>query len=272
MSANPSSLVNKNVSAMPYHQQLIWGREVFVNLFRQQIKIRYQRSFFGFFWSLLHPIFTLAIYSFVFSVVLRIQMDNYVIYLLTSLMPFSFFMASVSAGTECLVVNASYYTRHYVPKMIFPLVSVSIALFDFVLGYTVLLCAGLFLGFSFSVSQVIVPASLVLLTAFTVGCTLTVSILGVYFADTRHITGILMQILLYGSPVLYPITMVPPQYVDLAKLNPLYFFVSNFNGPLYFHTWPSVGHLLISAALALGMLVIGIAVFRKYERDVVFVV
>ncbi len=212
----------------------------------------------------------MVIYAAVFSMVFRIQMDNYVIYLLTSMLPFNFFRMAMEHSTNSLFEAETYFTRHYLPKMVFPLVAVSIALFDFVASYAVLLGLGAFFGFRPNITQLVLPFSLFVFLVFTLGCSLIASILGAYFADTRQAVVYLMQALFFATPVLYPTTMVPDKMKYLLALNPLTYFVSNFNMPLYYHQAIPAYQALASVILAFGFLIIGLVVFRKYEVDLVF--
>jgi len=166
---------------MPYALQLVWGRHLLYNLFLQQIKIRYQRSVLGFLWSLFNPAVTMVMYNFVITIVFRVKMESYVIYLMASMLPYAFISSALTNATGSLIDNQTYYKSHYVPKMIFPLASVSVALFDFLAASIVLFTIGFLFGFRLSVHQLFVPVSLLLIIVFVTGCSLLVSILGAYF-------------------------------------------------------------------------------------------
>jgi ABC-type polysaccharide/polyol phosphate export permease len=259
-----------SLNEMPYWRQLLWARHVYWTLLVKHIAQRYHNTVLGFFWTLLGPLLSIMIYVAVFSLVFRIQMENYPIYLLTSMLPFNFFKTAIESSANSLYESETYFTRHYLPKMVFPMVAVSIALFDFVTSYSVLLCLGAFIGFRPSYVQLIVPFSLVVLILFTLGCSFIASILGAYFADTRQAVVYVMQALLFVTPVLYPTSMAPDSMKSLLALNPLTYFVSNFNLPLYYHqAIPPMG-VMVSILLAFGSLIVGLAVFRKYEVDLVF--
>lgn len=259
-----------NVNSLSYVKQLAWGRHIYYNFFMKQIKTRYQRSFLGFFWSLLNPALYMAIYNFVFSIIFRVQMEAFVIYLVASMLPFTLFSTSLITSSESLTANEYFLKRHYLPKMIFPFVCVTVALFDFLAAYLVLLGLGFFFGFSLGPAQLIVPLSIVILVAFTVGCSLICSVLGAHFADTKHILTVLTQFWFFATPIVYPESMVPEQYQFLIHFNPLYYLIGNFTMPLYYHTLPDLEHFVGSALGAVLMLGIGIYVFRKHEAHVIF--
>ena len=248
----------------------MWARHVYWTLLVKHITQRYHNTVLGFFWTLLGPLLNIMIYVAVFSAVFRIQMENYPIYLLASMLPFNFFKTAVENSTNSLFEAETYFTRHYLPKMVFPMVAVSIALFDFVTSYTVLLGLGALIGFHPSYIQLILPFSLLILILFTLGCSFIASILGAYFADTRQAVVYLMQALLFVTPVLYPTSMAPENMKFLLALNPLTYFVSNFNLPLYYHQAIPPYGAIASILLAFGFLIVGLAVFRKYEVNLVF--
>ena len=260
-----------DVQEMSQVRQLLWARPVFWNLFSRAVRGRYHHTMLGFLWCLLNPTFNLLIYSFAFTVVFQIQLESYGVHLLAGLLPFLFFRGSVASAADNLISNAQFYKKQYMPKLIFPIVGLCANLLDFLVAYAVLLTLGYFvLGFRPAVEQLFIPVSLLLLVAFTLGCALIMSIAATYYADLQHIFNVLMQATFYATPVLWTMSMVPPQLQRLIKLNPLYYFVMNFTLPLYFHQTPDTTQILISAILAIVALVVGLAVFFRYQADVVF--
>ncbi|MCA1960970.1 MAG: ABC transporter permease [Desulfomonile sp.] len=260
-----------NVQDMSQVQQLLWARPVFWNLFTKTVRVRYRRTMLGFFWSLINPTLNLIIYSFVFTLVFQVRMENYVVHLMAGLLPFHFFRNTVSMAADTLVSGARFFKKQFLPKMIFPIVGLCGNLVDFLLAYAVLLTVGnTFLGFKLAPAQLFLPISLLLIVAFTLGCALIMSIAGTYFADLQHIFNVVIQTVLYGTPVLYSMDMVPEKLQPYLKLNPMYYFITNFTLPLYYHQVPDLTQILVSTVLAVGALVAGIALFLKYESEVIF--
>lgn len=259
-----------NVNEMPYMLQLLWARHVLYCLVETQIKTRYQRSVLGFFWSLLNPIFTMLIYYFLLSIVFRVQMESYTIFMFSGVLPFTFFSTAVSTSTTSLVTGEGYYKSYYIPKMVFPLASVAVSLFDFAAAFAVLIGLGVFFGFRPSAALVILPLSLLFMVIFTMGCSLLASLMGAYFVDFRHMIAVAMQFLFFATPIVYPLDMVPGSLKMILGLNPLYYLVSNFNLPIYYHSFPSASLLTVSLLVSCGAVVLGAALFRKYEGGLVF--
>jgi len=265
-----ASFGGRNVNSLPYLGQVLWFRHAFANLVIDQMKMRYHRSVLGFLWSVLNPLFMMLIYNFVFSIVFRVQMENYLIYLLSSLLPFQFLAASLSNSTTTLVAASDVYRSHFIPKAIFPLATVTVALIDFVSAMLVLICVGYFFGLSAHISQLILPLSVLFAAMFAVGCGLGLSVLGLYFRDLPHLTGLIIQLALFGSAILFPVDMVPEHLRVFLYINPFYYLVKNFNMPLYYHSVPSWATLGISSVISLTALLVGVILFKKYESQVVF--
>lgn len=260
-----------NISNQPYLRRLWWARFVFARLFARDLSLRYRGSVLGFLWSLLNPALHIAVLTVVFSHVIRTGMEHYVIYLMSSLLPYQFFSAAVTRSADCLVMNENYFKRLALPIMLFPLLSVAASLFDFVLAFFVLFAIGFFLGFTLGLAQLIIPLSVLVLIAFTAGCVLIISVITMYFRDMRHIIAVFLNILYFATPILYPITIFPERLQFWFKLNPLYYMVSIFNQPLYHHAAPW-GTLAVAAGLAALFLAAGIWFFRAREHEIVFIV
>lgn len=260
-----------NVQDLPHLQQLLWARPVLWNLFVKSVKVRYRRTVLGFLWSLLNPALNLLIYGFVFTLVFRVGMENYVVHLVAGLLPFSFFRNTVGSASETLVSSARFFKKQYLPKIIFPIVKLSSNLVDFLLAYAVLLTgAFFFLGFSPSNAMWFLPVSLILVVMFTLGCTLIMSIAGTYFGDLKHIFDVVMQATFYATPVLYSMQMVPEGLRPFLQLNPLCYFITNFTLPLYFHQVPDTSQIIISTLLAAAALAAGLGLFYRYQAEVIF--
>lgn len=213
----------------------------------------------------------MLVYAFVFSVVFRFQMESYMVYLVSSLLPYQFLTSCLTGATTSLVANSNIYKSHYVPKAIFPGIVVATALFDFLMAYGVLLTIGYFFGFRLSTTQLILPISCGIIVLFAMGCAMITAILGVYFKDMQYIVGVVMQIAFFLTPIVYPPTALDAKYRALFIFNPFYHLIRNFNLPLYYHEFPSFLSLGGSAFLAAVVFIFGAALFMKYESRVVFV-
>lgn len=260
----------RNPAQMPHIRQLFWARHVMYNLASTELKAKYQHSILGFFWSLTNPLLTMAVYVFVFSEIFKVDMPFFAIYLLSGMLAYQFFSAAVSTSTMSLVSSENFYKNYYVPKTVFPLVSVGVALFEFCSSLIVLLVLCLVLGPGLKLSILVLPFSIIVIVMFTVGCSFISAILGSYFRDFRHIIGVALQLWFFATPILYPLKMIPEHLERVMILNPLYYFVSDFHYSIYYGACPPIHVLTASTVISFVILLVGWAIFMKYEARLVF--
>lgn len=259
-----------NAAQMSHIGQLFWARHVMCYLTVTQLKAKYQHSILGFFWSLTNPLLTMAVYVFVFSEIFKVDMEFFAIYLLSGMLTYQFFSGSVLTSTMSLVSSENYYKNYYVPKTVFPLVSVAVAGFEFCSSLLVLLGLCWILGPGPKISVLFVPISIILIIMFTVGCSFISAILGSYFRDFRHIVGVGLQLWFFATPIVYPVSMIPESLRGIIILNPLYYFISDFNFPIYYGACPPIDVFAVSVVLSFVTLLFGWLIFMKYEGRLVF--
>jgi ABC-type polysaccharide/polyol phosphate export permease len=258
------------VHELPYLKQLLWARHVFINLLYLELTLRYQRSFLGFLWSALEPLITMCIYWAVFTTIFRVDMNAYIIYLISALFPFMFASNAIQASTSSLLNAELYCTRHYIPKITFPLVCVAVALFDFFCGYLVLFTIGHFAGFNFGAVQLMLPFSFIILIVFTIGAASISAVLGAYFDDARTIIKFMMQVLFFITPILYSPAMIPESVKIIVQLNPFSYLVDNFTLPLYYHQVVPLEELALTVTIALATFGAGVLLLKKAESSLMF--
>jgi len=249
------------------------SRDLLANLTLRELRSKYKRSALGWAWSLVNPLATLAVYSLVFGLILRVQAPrgnpsgthNFALYLSCALLPWNFLANSLGTGVMAIVGNAGIVKKVWFPRELLPI--------SVVLSWTVslliemALLATAFLAFGNMVLPWIpmVLAVIVLQTAFCTGLAMLAAAANVYFRDVQHILGILLQVWFYLTPVVYSVNLVQSHGQKLFffyRLNPLYHFVAAYRALLYDLRAPSAatwGAMIISAlaSLALGSLVFG---------------
>jgi ABC-2 type transport system permease protein len=213
-------------------RELVGVREILANLVRKEVKVKYTSSILGALWSLLNPILYLAVFSLVFALVLKNQIPNFPVYLLSGILGWNFFAASMGLASRSVVDNANLVTKVYFPREILPFASVGAASVDFGLQFVVLLVFMAIIRYPFlGPNLLLLPLSLLALCAFTVAMALWVAALNVRYRDTQH--------LLWLTPVVYPSGFVYTQLKDhpfLWKLflaNPMAVIVMGFQRALY---------------------------------------
>lgn len=199
-----------------------------------RIGVRYKQTSLGFAWALLQPVMMMVIFTAVFSVLARMPSDGtpYALFAFTALLPWSFFNTAVTGGTNSLVSHTHLITKVYFPREILPITYVVAALFDFAIGGLVL--AGLMAWYGVPVTAHalnLVPLVL-LLAAWTLSVALVLAAVQVRFRDIGVALPVLMQILMFASPIIYPLSVVPAAWRDWYVLNPLAGIVSSFRDVL----------------------------------------
>ncbi|MGV8911277.1 MAG: ABC transporter permease [Rhodoglobus sp.] len=277
---------------MRYFRELLSSRELLSNLTLREIRGKYKRTVFGQLWSLANPLALMLIYTFVFSLIFRIQPDvgdpsglnNFALWLLCGLLPFTFLSTVINMGVGSLVANAGLIQKVSFNRIVLPLSLVGSAGYNWLFEMAVLVIAlSIAVGVMGGVMLQWVPLVLVamlLLAIFAAGLALMLAIANVYFRDTQWFVSILLQMWMYLSPVIYPSSMVsdvstqlgglfgtPLHLADVYYLNPMVHFLDLFRNLLYDNRWPDVATWLICLAWALGVFVIGVAVFRRNERN-----
>lgn len=241
-------------------------REVLMNFAIQDLKVRYKRSFFGFLWSLLNPILTMTVTSIVFSAIMRFELNNFVIFLFSGLLPWSFISISIDSSTNSLINAEGFIKKVYLPKMIFPISLVLANFINMVLSMIALFIILIFIGAKVTLTLFYLPISLLLLFFFVCGLSMILSVAAVYFRDVRHLIGVITGALFYLTPILYPLDYIPDKYAKFIEWNPFYYFIQLFRFPIYQGDIPYVSTLFICLGLTIGTFSIGYYVLVKKEK------
>ena len=262
------------------------SQDLLVNLTLREVRGKYKRTVFGQLWSLANPIAQMATYSVIFALVLRQTpdpgtpsgLDVFALWLAAGLIPWLFFGNVVTTGMASLVSNANLIQKVYFPRETLVIANTASWLLTFAIEMLVVVAA--ILGYQLiddgtgalrHSPLVYLPVTIllmVLLTAFGLGIAFMLSVANVYFRDTQHFIGILMQVWFYATPIVYPLKLVSDSHPDLAfvlRLNPLERFVEAFRNTLYDGRLPSLGTSLFLVVVSALVLAAGYALFKRYE-------
>jgi lipopolysaccharide transport system permease protein len=207
----------------------LWKNRLLVSqMSKREISARYKESMLGFLWSILNPVLMLAVYTFVFGVVFKAKWSQEVVdhaqfalVLFCGLIVFTLFSECV-LRSPTLILNNSVYVK----KVVFPLetlafVSLGTALFNFAISLVVLLGFALALEFPLHPTLALLPVVLLPLLLLILGLSWLLSSLGVFLRDINQIIGVLMSVLLFMSPIFFPLSAVPEKFHAVLELNPL---------------------------------------------------
>ncbi len=259
-----SSIINEIIETFKF-------RFVVFNFVQSTLKLRYQKTLLGFFWSILGPMLHYLVVGIVFSYTMRNGIANYAAYMFTGALYFNVISGVTSRSPIIFISNEHFIKKIYIPKMVFILDTVLVEIVNFLLGFLALLCLGLALNkVNLSIHYSIIPLAILLVIMLTTGIASIISVAGVYFRDLTHIIPVLLQATFFLTPILYQIEVMPPKFQLLIRLNPLTYFIEIFRLPIVFNQWPQFDYILICSIISLLVFTFGLIVMKKFENRIVF--
>jgi lipopolysaccharide transport system permease protein len=247
-------------------------RDLLAQLVRKEIKLRYKRSVLGVFWSLLHPLLMMAIFTLVFSRFPRLSGTPvpYYVFFMTGYLPWVFFATTISNSHTSILVNASLVKQVYFPRQLLPLASCLSNLMHFGIAFGMWLIFVAFTYARLSPALLLLPVALAVQFTLLIGVALALSSMNVFFRDVGQILEVLITFLFYLTPVFYTFAIFPPKdawIVQALSLNPMAQLVMLYRGALFpgFEVTPFM--VLYPAAFAAAVLAIGHLIFLRASRD-----
>jgi ABC-2 type transport system permease protein len=238
----------------------------------KELKVRYKRSVLGFLWALLNPALMMLVMTLVFSTILQFPIEHYAIFLLSVLLPWTFFAQSMSYAVDAIVGNGDLIKKVRVPKLVFPVAAVLSNIINLLLSLIPLAILVPAMRHPFYWTWLYLPVPMFALIIFTLGMTFFFAALNVYYRDFAHIVQVLLSAWFYVTPIIYSLDLLPANRRWLFKFNPMLYVINGFRLAVYYGQLPRWQSIAASFACAFGALLLGFAVFRKYQDDFVFYV
>lgn len=252
------------------YRELLRFRAVVGNMVAQELRVRYQRSVLGFFWTLLNPILMMITLTVVFSQLLGRGAANYAVHLFAGMVPWMLFSQTISECAFCVIVNEVLIRKIYLPKLIFPLVRLLVNLTTFGLSMVAMFLMLVPLGARFSWAMLLLPVVTALFAAFTLGLGLMIATANTFFRDCSHLVGVALQAWYFVTPILYELDRMPPEVRWRFWLNPAFPFIRLFQGIIQDGRWPDLGTFGLAVGIAATALGVGYAAFKSYEDQLIF--
>lgn len=248
-------------------------RDLVLALVKRDVVGRYRGSFMGIFWSFFHPVFMLAVYTFVFGIVFRARWTTeghsnaeFALVLFTGLIVFNLFSECVNRAPSLIVSNVSYVKKVVFPLEVLPLVAIGSALFHTFVSFIVWLAFFVVLSGAPHGTVLLLPLVLFPVALFALGVSWGLASLGVYLRDVTQVVGILTTALLFLSPIFYPISALPEEFRHLLALNPLTHSIELTRDALLWGKLPNWLVLAMQGASSLVVAWFGFAWFQKTRR------
>jgi ABC-2 type transport system permease protein len=236
---------------------------LFRSLLARNIKTRYRGSVLGIFWTLLNPAVLMLIYTVVFSLIIRIPIQPYALFLLAGLVPWTAFSQSLLTASVSILGNAALVKKVYFRLELLPIAEVMTA------GVNLLISLGLVLvGIGVyrqgvDLVWLVLPLLVVMQLLFTAGLGLILSALTCYFRDLEYLLNLGLLVLFYGTPILFPLSLVPHKLAPIVQANPMSWLVESYQAVLFYQKWPSSGPLIGFAAVTVFTLGLAVLVFSR---------
>jgi len=243
-------------------------REMIVSLVKKDLRGRYKGSVLGFLWTFVNPFLQLMVYTMVFSVIMRMNIDKYYIHLFVALIPWIFFSSSLTGSATSILAQKDMVKKIYFPRMIIPISFVTTCFVNMLCCFVVVFLVVIFSGIGINPT-----AALCLIPVMAVeyllclGIALLASSITVYFRDLEHILGIITMGLQFLTPVMYPSSMVPERMMPLFMMNPMTPVIEAYRDILYYTKVPDLSTLVHAFSLGILVFIIGFVVFQKLQKN-----
>lgn len=248
-------------------RELIQYREMIANLIRKDLRGRYKGSVFGFLWTFINPLLQLAVYTMVFSIILRAGIEKYYLFLFVALIPWIFFSTCLSAGCAAVLNDKNLVTKIYFPREVLPISFVTSNFINMIYSFAVVLAVVILMGDHVNLlAWMYLPIVMVIEYLLALGCTLITSSVTVFFRDLQYILGIIAMAWQFLTPVMYSVDMVPDRLMPLFLMNPMTSIIVAYRDILYYGQIPAVGTLVLPLVISMIVLVMGELLFHRIQR------
>ena len=267
--AAPVTVIRPPKGWIPVNLRELWAyRELLYFFTWRDIKVRYKQTLFGFAWAIIQPLFMMIIFSLFFGALAKVPSEGipYPLFSYAAVLPWTLFSEGLSRSSNSLVQDANLLQKVYFPRLLMPLSGVLSPVVDFAIAFVVLIALMLYFGYYPSVMMLLILPFLLLELMLATGIGMWLSAINVEYRDVRYAIPFLIQLGLFASPVVYPVTFVPERFQVLyGLLNPMAGIIEGFRWAIL-GTKPPSYLLIASVAIIIVILISGAFYFRRRER------
>lgn len=243
-------------------------RDMISSLVRRELRGKYKGSVLGFLWTYLNPLCQVVIYSAVFSVVFKVQIEKFYLYLIIGMMPWTFFSTTVQGGANCIRAQSEMVKKIYFPREVLPISFATSSFVNMLLSFIITFLAIAIANWGFYLTAIpYLPLIMIIEYVLSLGLLLIVSAVTVYFRDLEHIMSVLMMAWIYVTPIMYDVSYIPEELKGVFFANPMTPIICAYHDILYYKKLPDVNYIIQSGIVAFVTLIIGFVVFAKLDRS-----
>ena len=247
-------------------KELVAYRDLFRFLIWRQIKVRYAQSSIGIGWAVIQPLFSMIMFTIIFGRLAKVESNGapYALFSMAALLPWTYFSNAITDGVASLVSEANMLSKIYFPRLLLPLSAVTAKLVDFGIAAGLMAILMLIYGQAPPWQIIFLPMAIVLMVVTASGVSVWLTALAVQYRDVKHAMGFMVQLGMYASPVVYPVSLIPSEYRLAYAINPMVGVIETFRSTIL-GTQPIPWDLLIDWSGQCGDFAVltGLTFFRK---------
>ena len=242
-------------------------RDLLYFLTWRDISVRYRQTLLGIVWAIVQPAFTVLVFTLLFGRLAKLPSDGvpYSVFAYAGVLLWMFFSNALANSGASLVANVSLITKVYFPRILVPAASVAAGLVDLTFGYVILIGLMVYHGLPIGVGFLLIPLVIIILTILAIGIGTWFAAMNVAYRDVRYVLSFGIQLLMFVTPIIYPLSLVPERWRFVVELNPLTGIIEAHRAILFQRpiNWAPLG---MSAVVTVVMLAYSIYAFRNVER------
>lgn len=238
-----------------------------VSLVRKDLRGRYKGSVLGFLWTFVNPLLQLIVYSIVFSIIVKMGIDNFSMFLFVALVPWIFFSSCITSGSTVILQQQDLVKKIFFPREVLPVAYVTSSFINMLFSFIVIFVAIIVTNHGINPAALLfLPLIMLIEYILALGFSFVASAITVYFRDLEHILNNLSMAWMYLTPILYTQEMVPEQYKPLFNLNPMTPIIIAYRDILFYKRIPSLNTLIGASITGVVSLILGFILFNKLKK------
>lgn len=249
--------------------QEIWSyREMIGGLVKRELRGRYKGSVAGFLWNYINPLCQILVYILVFGVIFPSSLERFYVYLIVGLMPWNMFSSAILQASGCIFAQADMVKKIYFPREVLVIACTTSQLINFLISYVIAFAVIVITGAGVNLKLIILYLPLTILIEYimTLGLSLILAAVDVYFRDMEYITGVVTMLWIWLTPIMYALENVPHNLAMILGLNPLTHLIRTYQNILYYRETPTAKALIILIVFSMAVLIIGEKIFMHLEK------